>query len=268
MIYTKGNRMIMKNTIKTITGTLVVLAIIMSAFTLAYAAVPTVDGTYSVPVTLCHAEKEKESMGNKYILQTALISVSGGKKTITVVADGVDDLTFSYYTNGTVEGDTKEAKKVEDVKIDGKTYATGFEFPLVTDNQYVGVKFKAPIMPMSPSARLKIDYSGIKTLSTAETTSQETETSAETEAEAETETAAKNETQAAESETAAEVPETQEQTETVTSFSEEETQTTGALIAEQEETETEKSSPVPIVIAAAAVAAVIIIAFVLKKKKS
>ena len=98
----------MKKTAKNLITAVLAMSLLFSAFVLAFAAVPEENGTYSVPVTLYHSEKDKESMGNKYILQTALITVENGKRTITVIADGVDNLTFSYYTNGTVEGETKE----------------------------------------------------------------------------------------------------------------------------------------------------------------
>ena len=165
---------IMRKICKYLVTTVFSVSLLLSAFVFAFAAVPTENGTYSVPVTLYHSEKDKESMGNKYIHQTALITVENGNKTITVVADGVDNLTFSYYTNGSVEGETKEATTVKNVKIGNDTYAVGYSFPLVTDNEYVGVKFKAPIMPMSPSARLKINYNGIEALDVETTTQQET----------------------------------------------------------------------------------------------
>ncbi len=239
--------------------------LMLSTFISAFAAVPTQDGTYSVPVTLYHSEKDKESMGNKYFVQTALITVKNGKKTITVVTDEVEGLTFSYYTNGTVEGDTAEAKKVSDVEINGKTYAEGFEFPLVTDNQYVGVKFKAPIMPMSPSARLKIDYSAVKALSVEETTATETTEESSVAAENETEIAKETDGTTISEESKTETAETEP--EPISENTQTEAEETEAASSAETNTEEGKTFPViPAVIAAAVVLAAVI-AIIIKKKK-
>ena len=50
-----------------------------------------------------------------------------------------------------------------------------FEFPIKSDNEFVGVKFAASAMPLSPSARIKIDYDSAKKkseMSKKETTTQ------------------------------------------------------------------------------------------------
>lgn len=138
----------------------------------AFAAEPTKNGIYEVPVQLRHAEKDTESMGNSYILHTALLEVKDGNKYITMVSDSkIMNLEFSYYTDGSVSGTTQAAEKIENVKIGGKTYSVGYRFPLKGTGQLVGVKFKASIMPMSPSARVYIDYnSSVLVLSYDETT--------------------------------------------------------------------------------------------------
>lgn len=69
---------------------------------------------------------------------------------------------FWYYKNGGVEGDTVEVKPTGSVKIAGTTYQSAFEFPIVGNGEFVGVKFAAPVMPMSPSARIHIDYASAK----------------------------------------------------------------------------------------------------------
>ena len=250
----------MKKSLRFITGIILLAVLMLNAGIFAFAAVPTADGIYSVPVTLYHSEKDKESMGNKYIVQTALITVKDGRKTITVVADGVDGLTFSYYTNGTVEGETAEAKKESNIEIDGKTYNEGFSFPLVTDNQYVGVKFKAPIMPMSPSARLKIDYS-----EESETTvTEESETQQEIGTSKQNEDITVTETISGEAE-----PESESQVEkTVTqSSSASENKVEESTLPAQDETN-EKSFPtVPVIAGIAIAAAAVTAALIIKKKK-
>lgn len=135
----------------------------------AFAAVPTKNGVYEVPVQLKHAEKDTESMGNSYILHTALLEIKNGTKYITIVSDStVMNLEFSYYTDGSVSGSTQSAEKVENVKIGGKTYSVGYRFPVKGTGQLVGVKFKASIMPISPSARVYIDYDNSVLISSSE----------------------------------------------------------------------------------------------------
>lgn len=138
----------------------------------AFADTPTKNGIYEVPVQLRHAEKDSESMGNSYILHTAILEVKNSKKYITMVSDStVMNLEFSYYTDGSVSGNVQKAEKVENVKIGEKTYSIGYRFPLNGTGQLVGVKFKAAIMPVSPSARVYIDYENSVLISSAEETS-------------------------------------------------------------------------------------------------
>lgn len=144
----------------------VMLALQLTSNIFAASGAPSADGIYEVPIQLWHASKDKESMGNKYVVQTARLAVKNGKKTITVAAgQDVSDLKFWYYTDGSVEGNTAEATKVSNVKIGGTTYAAGYTFTLPTDSEYVGVKFKASIMPVTPSARIKLDYANAKLIS-------------------------------------------------------------------------------------------------------
>ena len=121
------------------------------------------DGVYEVGVKMYHAQKERVSMGDRYLVHTALLKVNGGEKTLTIATAGkVSDMHFWYYNNGGTDGDTTEMPAVGEVTIDSKTYPTAFEFPVIGDGKEVGVKFSAPVMPVSPSARIRIDYSSIK----------------------------------------------------------------------------------------------------------
>lgn len=117
------------------------------------------DGTYKVPVTLIHKEEEKESFGGKFISSTALLKVENGKTTVTILlTTSMNNITFYYYNDGSLEGDTTEAKPVSDITVKGETYKQGFEIPVLSSGD-IGLKFSVPVMPMSPSARLRIDYS-------------------------------------------------------------------------------------------------------------
>lgn len=129
----------------------------------AFAMGPSKDGVYEVPIEMWHAEKERTSMGDSYIVHTALLTVDGNKKTLTIApAKTSSDMQFWYYTDGSVKGDTKEVSQSSAVEIDGEKYDVAFEFPIKSDNEFVGVKFAASAMPLSPSARIKIDYDSAK----------------------------------------------------------------------------------------------------------
>ena len=165
------------------------LSLILSVFVLifslmcsaasAFAMGPSKDGVYEVPIEMWHAEKERTSMGDSYIVHTALLTVDGNEKTLTIApAETSSDMQFWYYTDGSVEGDTKEVSQSSAVEIDGKKYDVAFEFPIKNDNEFVGVKFAASAMPLSPSARIKIDYDSAKKIGNVvkETTTKETTT--------------------------------------------------------------------------------------------
>ena len=158
---------------KKILAFLTVISVLIGLMALsAFAAAPTKDGVYEVPIQLKHAEKDTESMGNSYIVHTALLEIENGAKYITIVSDStVMNLEFSYYTDGSVSGNTQAAEKVESVEIGGKTYSVGYRFPVKGTGQLLGVKFKASIMPISPSARVYIDYDNSVLISAAEETS-------------------------------------------------------------------------------------------------
>ena len=129
----------------------------------AFAMGPSKDGVYEVPIEMWHAEKERTSMGDSYIVHTALLTVDGDEKTLTIApAETTNDMQFWYYKDGSVEGDTVEVEQKNNVEIDGTEYETAFEFPIKSDNEFVGVKFAASAMPLSPSARIKIDYDSAK----------------------------------------------------------------------------------------------------------
>lgn len=46
----------------------------------AFAMGPSEDGVYEVPIEMWHAEKERTSMGDSYIVHTALLTVDGDEK--------------------------------------------------------------------------------------------------------------------------------------------------------------------------------------------
>lgn len=145
-----------------LTALVFVLALTCTSFS-AFAMGPSKDGVYEVPIEMWHAEKERTSMGDSYIVHTALLTVDGDEKTLTIApAETTSDMQFWYYKDGSVEGDTVEVEQKNNVEIDGTEYEAAFEFPIKSDNEFVGVKFAASAMPLSPSARIKIDYDSAK----------------------------------------------------------------------------------------------------------
>ena len=145
-----------------LTALVFVLALTCTSFS-AFAMGPSKDGVYEVPIEMWHAEKERTSMGDSYIVHTALLTVDGKEKTLTIApAKTTSDMQFWYYKDGSVQGDTVEVEQKNNVEIDGTEYEAAFEFPIKSDNEFVGVKFAASAMPLSPSARIKIDYDSAK----------------------------------------------------------------------------------------------------------
>lgn len=149
------------------------LSVILSVFVLtvallctsmsAFAMGPSKNGVYEVSIEMWHAEKERTSMGDSYIVHTALLTVDGDEKTLTIAPkETSSDMQFWYYKDGSTEGDTVEVEQKSNVEIDGEKYDVAFEFPIKSDNEFVGVKFAASAMPLSPSARIKIDYDSAK----------------------------------------------------------------------------------------------------------
>lgn len=165
-----------------LTAIVFALALTCSSFS-AFAMGPSKDGVYEVSVEMWHAEKERTSMGDSYIVHTALLTVDGDEKTLTIApAETTSDMQFWYYKDGSVEGDTVEVEQKNNVEIDGTEYETAFEFPIKSDNEFVGVKFAASAMPLSPSARIKIDYDSAKRIGDVkkETTTQKVTTTTTT----------------------------------------------------------------------------------------
>ena len=158
---------------------IVIALFVLMSVSLCASATDLSDGVYEVPVVLMHKEDDKESFGNKYVAQTALLEIENGKKTVTILlTTDMKGIEFSYYTNGSLEGDVAKGEPVSDIKVAGETYKQGFEIPIMADGD-IGLQFSVPVMPMSPSARLRIDYSKAVKISEAETTASNAQTTTE-----------------------------------------------------------------------------------------
>ena len=154
----------MNRKISAVAVVVLMLAVIICAALPAFASsAPTRDGVYEVSVKMYHAQKDKTSMGDKYLVHTALLTVKNGGENLTIATpESVSGVRLWYYKNGGVEGETVEVKPAGGVKIAGTEYQSAFEFPIVGNGEFVGVKFAAPVMPMSPSARIHINYASAK----------------------------------------------------------------------------------------------------------
>lgn len=143
---------------KKVVSVLIAIIVFLCNFAVLAYAEDLSDGLYEVPVTLVHKSEEKESFGNKYIANVALVKVENGSKTITVLlTTNMKGIEFSYFTNGSLDGNVEKGVPVSNVTVSGKTYSQGFEIPVMADGE-IGLKFSVPVMPMSPSARLRINY--------------------------------------------------------------------------------------------------------------
>ena len=229
--------------------------LLLSSFS-AFAIGPNEDGVYEVPIEMWHAEKDRTSMGDSYIIHTALLTVSGDEKTLTVVpAKTTSDMQFWYYEDGSVEGNTIEVERKSNVEIGGTVYGTAFEFPIESDNEFVGVKFAASAMPVSPSARIKIDYDSAKKVNGTgiETPAPIQETTAKVTTVRETTTKTT----------------TIQETTTATATAQETTYFAEPVSEAKEEKTKSKKTPIAIVCGAVgAVALAVVIAVVIKKNKT
>lgn len=128
------------------------------------AASALVDGTYAVDLKLMHAEKDQESMGNRYVSQRGLLKVSGGSYQVYLVpADGYDSqfdqVAFQYYRDGSTTGAVSETQTAQNVEIDGVNHAKAVTFTMPNQSGTCGLQFKVPVVGMTVSAKLVVDLS-------------------------------------------------------------------------------------------------------------
>ncbi len=252
----------MKKLIAVIISIVMALSVLMVLAVPCFAANMDKDGVYSVPVKMLDPKKDKESMGDRFIEHTAKITVKDGKKTITVLMPKESDLVFCYYVDGSVSGASKEATKESNVELDGKTYPVGYTFPLVKDNEPVGLYFELSFLGIKPSARLAPDYSKLKAVKLDDET-----TTAEEPADETTEVAKEPADETAEVATTIAEAESEETTEALDIATQE------IIGGADEETnivvKSESASPIVnyIAIAIAVIAIVAVVVIIAKKKK-
>ena len=100
----------MNRKISTAAAAVLMLAVIICAALPVFASsAPTRDGVYEVSVKMYHAQKDKTSMGDKYLVHAALLTVKNGGKTLTIATpESVSGMRFC--TTRTAESRARRSK--------------------------------------------------------------------------------------------------------------------------------------------------------------
>lgn len=152
---------------KLIVSLFLAAAIIVTTCINAFAAVPTKDGVYVVPIQIRSAEDNSESEQNDFFYQSALLEVEDGQKYLTMAAlSSMIGFQIYYYTDGSTTGSVQPAKIVKNIEINNRTYPSGYRIPVKGNSQFIGIMFEIPYSSVSVSGRIYIDYDNCKVVST------------------------------------------------------------------------------------------------------
>lgn len=152
--------------------------LVFSCATCAFAAAPSKNGIYQVPIQIRSADSDSQAEQNDYFYSTALLEVDGSDKYLTMVSlSSMAGFALYYYTDGSVTGSTQAAEKVRNIEIGSRTYPSGYRIPLKGSGQLVGIVFEIPFTSVSVSARIFIDYDNCKYISDLETSAPSTSSS-------------------------------------------------------------------------------------------
>lgn len=152
---------------KLIVSLFLATAIIVTTCINAFAAVPTKDGVYVVPIQIRSAEDNSESEQNDFFYQSALLEVEDGKKYLTMAAlSSMIGFQIYYYTDGSTTGSVQPAKIVKNIEINNRTYPSGYRIPVKGNSNLIGILFEIPYSSVSVSGRIYIDYDNCKVVST------------------------------------------------------------------------------------------------------
>lgn len=139
----------------------------------AFAATPTKDGVYQVPIQFRKTDGNSIAEQVEFLYETALLEIKGGKKYLTMASlSSIVGFQLYYYTDGSVSGSVQIAERVNNIEINGRTYPSGYKIPLKGNGQLVGIMLEIPYSTVSVSARIFIDYDNCKAVSTPETSTQ------------------------------------------------------------------------------------------------
>lgn len=156
---------------KFLVSVILIAALLSSSAMCAFAAAPSKDGIYQVQIQFRSADDSSEPAEENYFYQTALLEVKGSSKYLTMASlSSIAGFSLYYYTDGSVSGSVDIAEKVSNIKINSRTYPSGYRFPLKGSGQLVGVMLEIPFTPVSVSARIFIDYDSCKLVEETEST--------------------------------------------------------------------------------------------------
>lgn len=161
-----------------------ILVILSSMFSINAFAAEMADGTYEVNIALWNSEDDKESMAADAIGKKATIVVENGVKTMHITSGEMSMMgikaSLQELRISDRNGNFTDAK-VESRNSEGNP--TGFYFTMPHTDKYITVKVNPHIAIMGNKdigARIKVDYSTLKLISSFET---ETVTAVSTEPE-------------------------------------------------------------------------------------
>lgn len=153
-----------------------ILVILSSMFSINAFAAEMADGTYEVNIALWHSEDDKESMAADAIGKKATIVVENGVKTMHITSGEMSMMgikaSLQELRIADAKGNFTDAK-VESRNSEGNP--TGFYFTMPHTNEYITVKVNPHLAIMGNKdigARIKVDYSTLKLIKSAETTTE------------------------------------------------------------------------------------------------
>lgn len=153
-----------------------ILVILSSMFSINAFAAEMADGTYEVNIALWHSEDDKESMAADAIGKKATIVVENGVKTMHLTSGEMSMMGIKASLQELRIADEKgnyTDAKVESRNSEGNP--TGFYFTMPHTNEYITVKVNPHLAIMGNKdigARIKVDYSTLKLIKSAETTTE------------------------------------------------------------------------------------------------
>ncbi len=157
---------------KIIFTTVFILVIISSMFSLNAFAAEMADGTYEVNIALWHSEDDKESMAADAVGTKATIVVENGIKTMHITSGEMSMMgikaSLQELRIADKNGNFTDAK-IESKNSEGNP--TGFYFTMPHTDEYITVKVNPHLAIMGNKdigARIKVDYSTLKLIKSAE----------------------------------------------------------------------------------------------------
>ncbi len=158
---------------KLIVSLILSVTLIVTTCISAFAAAPTKDGVYQVPIQFRKTDGNSIAEEVEFLYETALLEIKGGNKYLTMASlSSIIGFQLYYYTDGSVSGSVQIAERVNNIEINGRTYPSGYKIPLKGNGQLVGIMLEIPYSTVSVSARILIDYDNCKAVSTPETSTQ------------------------------------------------------------------------------------------------